>query len=272
MRTAFTLVELLVVVTILVVLLALLAPALDKAIYQAELAVCGARLKALGVAVNLYVTDQRRSYPLRKWVEAKIPERPKMLAYMADTSVSKPDDRPVLRQYFSLDETLNCPLNVPVSFDPPDTQANTNPYSSYSLWFGFRYLDQKGLRRMGDRLEYLGDRYSILAGDWDGVFMNERSDIAAHPDYDGQMMQQTFRNHSFVTSQATLSIWQSPGGSRRGLVDVNHGFTDGSVERFDGVRKLSVTLGTDGDDRMVNLPARLNGAAADNWRVEIPAK
>jgi type II secretory pathway pseudopilin PulG len=34
-------VELLVVITIIVLLLALLAPALEKAIYQAQMAVCG---------------------------------------------------------------------------------------------------------------------------------------------------------------------------------------------------------------------------------------
>ena len=44
-KSAFTLIELLVVVTIIVVLLAMLTPALDKAIYQAELAVCGAHKK-----------------------------------------------------------------------------------------------------------------------------------------------------------------------------------------------------------------------------------
>ena len=46
-RNGFTLVELLVVITIIVILLALLAPALDKAIYQAELAVCGTRVRAI---------------------------------------------------------------------------------------------------------------------------------------------------------------------------------------------------------------------------------
>jgi prepilin-type N-terminal cleavage/methylation domain-containing protein len=41
--TAFTLIELLVVVTIIVVLLSLLTPALDRAIYETELAVCASQ-------------------------------------------------------------------------------------------------------------------------------------------------------------------------------------------------------------------------------------
>jgi prepilin-type N-terminal cleavage/methylation domain-containing protein len=55
----FTIVELLVVITIIVVLLALLMPGLDRAIYQAELAVCGSRLKSLGAAVSTYAPTRR---------------------------------------------------------------------------------------------------------------------------------------------------------------------------------------------------------------------
>ena len=42
-QSAFTLVELMVVITIIVLLLALMMPALDKAVYQAELASCMTR-------------------------------------------------------------------------------------------------------------------------------------------------------------------------------------------------------------------------------------
>lgn len=48
----FTLIELLGVVVIIVVLLALLVPTMDKAIYEAELAVCAAQQKAIGAAGN----------------------------------------------------------------------------------------------------------------------------------------------------------------------------------------------------------------------------
>src|SRR5688500_17775374 len=58
----FTVVELLVVVTIVVMLLALLAPALDKAVYQAELTMCAARLKAHATSATVYAVDHRRRY------------------------------------------------------------------------------------------------------------------------------------------------------------------------------------------------------------------
>src|SRR5688500_3053707 len=62
---AFTLIELLVVITIIVVLLSMLTPALDRAIYQAELAVCAANQDAIAGAVVVYAAGHRRMYPYR---------------------------------------------------------------------------------------------------------------------------------------------------------------------------------------------------------------
>ena len=61
----FTFVELLVVVTIVIVLLALLAPAMDQAIYQAELTICSARLNGAATMVSSYAFGYRRAYPYR---------------------------------------------------------------------------------------------------------------------------------------------------------------------------------------------------------------
>jgi prepilin-type N-terminal cleavage/methylation domain-containing protein len=59
-HNGFTLVELLVVVTIIVILPAFLTPALDRAVEAAERAVCAARLHAWGVAISTYSLDHRR--------------------------------------------------------------------------------------------------------------------------------------------------------------------------------------------------------------------
>jgi prepilin-type N-terminal cleavage/methylation domain-containing protein len=64
-RQAFSLVELLVVITIIVVLLALLTPALHKAIYQAALARCAANQRGVGQAAIQYAMNSRRFYPHR---------------------------------------------------------------------------------------------------------------------------------------------------------------------------------------------------------------
>src|SRR5688500_13745385 len=68
MTRGFTIVELLVVITIIVILLALLMPGMDRAIYQAELAVCAAKLDAVSSGTTLYALNHRRAYPYRPCV------------------------------------------------------------------------------------------------------------------------------------------------------------------------------------------------------------
>ena len=62
---AFTLVELLIVITLIVLLLALLTPALDKAVEQAQLTVCSSKLHAVASGALTYAMDHKRRYPYR---------------------------------------------------------------------------------------------------------------------------------------------------------------------------------------------------------------
>lgn len=61
-RTAFTLVELLVVISIIALLLAVLMPALAKVREQSRRVVCGANDKQIGLLLELYCGDNRGSY------------------------------------------------------------------------------------------------------------------------------------------------------------------------------------------------------------------
>ena len=60
---AFTLVELLVVVSTIGVLIALLSPTLSSARQQARQVVCGARLSQWAVAFNCYAAENNDTYP-----------------------------------------------------------------------------------------------------------------------------------------------------------------------------------------------------------------
>jgi prepilin-type N-terminal cleavage/methylation domain-containing protein len=62
----FTLVELLVVITIIVVLLALLAPAMDRAVEAGMRAVCGANTRTWALTAAQYAMDHRKSLPVGK--------------------------------------------------------------------------------------------------------------------------------------------------------------------------------------------------------------
>ncbi|MFW6059454.1 MAG: type II secretion system protein [Phycisphaeraceae bacterium] len=63
----FTLVELLVVISIIALLIAILLPALSAARYQARLTQCASQLRQLGIAAQTYAGDHDDYVPDRQW-------------------------------------------------------------------------------------------------------------------------------------------------------------------------------------------------------------
>lgn len=66
-KRAFTLVELLVVISIIALLLSILMPSLQKARKQAQSVVCMSKLKQLGLATSTYTTDNSNVLPPAEW-------------------------------------------------------------------------------------------------------------------------------------------------------------------------------------------------------------
>jgi len=232
---AFSLVELLVVITVVVVLLALIAPAMDKAIYQAELAMCGSNLHSISGAALTYAAANGRQYPYRKRL-ANNGGRAYDIQY-ANWGGAPPnglDDRPMLRTLVNVNATLNCPA-APAKVDLDGSDADTNIIGSYGLWFGFKYAGQPGMMRLGQRWKRGVDEYNTLAGDWSGVFVGTNQ-IASHNDAAGGMFPQTFQDEGAL--KYTYSIWASGGeGARaRGPLDLNFARDDASVSRHNAVR------------------------------------
>lgn len=71
--TAFTLVELLVVIGIIALLMGILLPALGTARENARTVACLSNLRQLSVAASIYCTGNGGYYPVAYWVESKPP-------------------------------------------------------------------------------------------------------------------------------------------------------------------------------------------------------
>jgi prepilin-type N-terminal cleavage/methylation domain-containing protein len=257
MRRGFTLIELLVVVTIIVVLLSLLTPAIERAIYAAEMAVCMTNKRTLALSVITYTSDFKRWYPHRPGVHAW-PTWPGNV----QRGVPRYDDRPTYRPYFDLNRTLNCPLIA--SVDIEGGHDDSAIFSTYNLWFGFQYRNidtgeapEKGMFRRGDRWawndrerqHYL--RSNILASV--RYFHQNNGDrySASHPG--DTYTEKILDNQTEVGFKFSLARWDSDTRTR-GPIDITVVFDDGAAGRYDAVKQVD-------DERMARVPEYSDGGS-----------
>lgn len=137
-QKAFTLIELLVVVTIIVVLLALLLPAMDRAMYQADLAMCETRQRAIGVGIVGYATENLGAYPNIRVTADWQPT--KLWLYDPANNVNI-DNRLILRKAINL-QWLNDPLGKTLDMeapgrDPTKTATTYTLHAPYAMWIGW---------------------------------------------------------------------------------------------------------------------------------------
>ena len=252
--SAFTLIELLVVVTIIVVLLAMLTPAIDKAIYQAELAVCGADLKAVGASVTLYAFDNKRYWPYRGAVTDRSATGLRTHVIKIKDPILGSDDRAELRPYLSLNKLLMDSLG-PGKVDLENSHDDTHVYSTYSLWFGWGYGrspagPESSMNKMGDRFSWTYGsgtsaqqvQFNVLASDFDRI--DPGQNYNSHTDR-GVALQtpwvlQDHAAYGFGNTgliKQTLAFWiGNVNTPQRGPIDMNTTFDDGSVRRNNRVR------------------------------------
>ena len=252
MRCAFTLVELLVVVTIIVVLLALMVPALDQAVYQAELAICAAQLGSVGRGVLTYAADHKRRYPIQPRVQRDDEQaQPHDLAAGFLSGPQDDDMRSVLKSMFDL-KIMVDPLCPDVDLDTRAGGANVQlVMGSYCVWFGWQYRGYRGMFKVGDQWEWDGPstvggsesrlaRFDLLASDRHHLKLGAESQVS-HPDAAGflrPLRLQDETNNPWLPQgfQVTFSAWfrasNQPSPDTHGALDMNYGHDDGSVSRI----------------------------------------
>ena len=247
----FTLVELLVVITIIVMLLALVVPAMERAIYQAEAAACAAHLDAVATGAISYAALQRRWYPYRAAVHDPQMKRLRMRDLTLPVTVhphSNPDghdERPTLAPYMPI-RSLACPLPDAVDLESPEA-SETRVYASYQMWFGWRYdvagatggedpVPERGMFKLGDQWQWKDNRFSAMAGDhlssvpWVGVVES------SHPDGGGFLQVSTFNDKESGLGRETKSEYiESRFNGLPGSFDLNFAFDDGSVQLARGI-------------------------------------
>jgi prepilin-type N-terminal cleavage/methylation domain-containing protein len=286
-QTGFTLIELLVVVTIIVVLLSLLTPAMDRAIYQAELTVCGANLHSIATGATVYASGSRRFYPHRPgvrddmaWPTAQIYNGSAEIqgvynGLWAKANLAVYDDRLLLRTFLRLNSALCDPLTGKIDYETVAT--DTTAYSTVNLWFGYGFQGQTPMRKLGDRMtwsetdivkgEPVSWRFDVLASDRDSINITGAAgapiagDVqCTHPNADGVGHDYVIENGQYEWGlKFSLSFWDSDAG--RGLVDLNFACGDGSVRRHDKVAW--------NDDEMARVP-EANLSPPNAYRVTMP--
>jgi prepilin-type N-terminal cleavage/methylation domain-containing protein len=287
--SGFSLVELLVVVTIIVVLLALLAPAMEKAVYHAELVTCAARQDGVATGVLGYAMSYRRYYPHRagpaevNWVPAYVCSNDR-------------DDRAAIFEAVSpkllldpfrgkIDLTATSPLRQII-------------YANYSMYFSWRFTPtgdngkqknrEKGMYKLGDRFTWtdyfpqqpIQRSYNLLLSDMSVIREPDEGSTVhsahgSHPDRDQQIMNLAWSQDdplaaTFYAGQGqvlTFSFWRiqdtTPPRPKRGLYDISHAYDDGSVVRTNDVK-------WDERERMTFIPEANNRPYNDVWGQQVP--
>ena len=253
----FTLVELLVTITLIVILIAMLAPAMDRAVYEAELAVCATNLRAIAGGVTTYAAGNERRYPARDGRRNLLDWYPFGLASY-DSGGRYFDERPSLAKALDINGMLNDPAAGKVDLT---TKINPYVYTAYSMWFEWEYGSEAGMYKLGDRWSWGGVDFNVLAGDHDRLDVPPGTSptggsLASHPDEQGVLSR--FKSEA---SSVTLARWQNL-TALRGDVNLNFGFTDGSVQRYNRV-------GLE-DERMMQVPDRADAGQQQYWWDTVP--
>ena len=229
---------------------------MGRAVYVATLTQCGSNLKQISLGTLNYAADNQTAYPDR-------------LGASKPTSIKSgaADQRVLLRRYVAV-SYLQCPLAPEkLDFDEDPTPANAIEVN-YGFYWGWKFdntpgYNERGLMRVGSTLTYKGNRFNVIAGDFESAGLSNEIAETSHNDYENSMPAWTLDNETYGGTVYKFSRWnQWTPGAGRGLMDKNFAMTDGSVSARIGLDLLHTT-----DPLMVEVPVF---KSANTWSTFLP--
>ncbi len=149
---AFTLVELLVVISILALLIAILLPSFKRAREGSKRVRCGTNLHAIGQGLTMYLMDSNDFLPVVEFLPStpSDPDNPRprvadvLLPFIrknADVPSKKPTPTPTpngqAKTERPTDEVFHCPGDVPGKDDRPDENTGKTYYETEGSSYAF---------------------------------------------------------------------------------------------------------------------------------------
>ncbi|OVE77883.1 hypothetical protein BVX99_01345 [bacterium F16] len=231
----FTLIELLIAITILLILCALLLPVLIEVKYKAKLVVCMNNQKQLATSAIVEASENNNRFSTRAATELGYTAYGAPDALKHGVAGAGPyDDRPNL-EYISVN-TLKCPFLPEYDYT---NSTETHIRWGYSLYFGWRLegdSDANHMTRIGQQLTFNGNEFDIMIADmnigYNGYDGGTRA-MAAHPDRLGTMA---------LDLTPGLGRYKLEGSYFRGPVDLTFTRTDGSAFTIKNVAPIDSRL------------------------------
>ena len=211
-QCGFTLIEILVVITIISILAAILLPAMTIARKKARESSCISNLRQLGLAVSMYCSDYDEKYPrtLHPYDKEEFGEGPKYAGIEYAELQAIPNMDVVLLPYVKNKETFHCPLDS--GFNYPNGQRTISPSSYQILGSSYRIYPHFKSETVGCVSKPA--EYTLLwdvARDWHGDKTIVNDERYCKLFYDGHAK----CNFGFPSNYGIEDITEMPDGSGR---------------------------------------------------------
>ncbi len=156
-RHAFTLVELLVVISIIALLMSILMPSLNRARSTAQRLVCSTQMRQSGIAVAMYLSDNKETYMFysdsaliktfnpkdsyqvannrwyQKLLNGKYYEKPEILACPSHKIPAAYNTKKINQGYYMLDTRLSYGMSIAFGIDYSQSHYPARAWQSFQI-------------------------------------------------------------------------------------------------------------------------------------------